>query len=199
MKKIFITLAVEDSLSETVARKILSQSDNNYFINNCLCRSGAGYLKAKINDFNKAASTLPFFVLTDQDRGCPPDKIQNWLNHKANPNLIFRIAVMEIESWVMAHRIAFAKFLSIPLNHIPMNTDTVNDPKKLLISLAKKSKLKYLTQDIIPKTGSTATIGPNYNACISNFIRNNWNVHEAINHSESLFRAFKKIQSFDPI
>ena len=97
MTDIFITLAVEDSLSEAVAKKILYQSDKNYHVTNCLCNGGYGYLKTKINAFNKAAKVWPFLVLTDQDKGCPPDKIKRWLNHKANSNLIFRIAVMETE------------------------------------------------------------------------------------------------------
>ena len=55
---IYITLAVEDSLSEAVARKILHQSDKNYHVTNCLGLKGSGYLKIKINSFNKAAKEL---------------------------------------------------------------------------------------------------------------------------------------------
>ena len=109
MKTIYITLAVEDSLSEAVARKVLIQSNNDYQVVNCLSKGGYGYLKSKINAFNQAAKTIPFFVLADQDRGCPPEKIENWLKHKANSNLIFRIAVMEVESWVIAPSHRFRK------------------------------------------------------------------------------------------
>jgi len=113
MSDIYITLAVEDSLSEVVARTILRQSDKKYYVSNCLGKKGFGYLKSKIKAFNKASQKLPFFVLTDQDNGCPPDKIDSWLGVIPHSNLIFRIAVMEIESWVMADREAIAKYLSI--------------------------------------------------------------------------------------
>ncbi len=123
MKNIYITLAVEDYLSEIVARKLLEQTDQNYRVSKCLCNRGQGYLKSKINSFNQAAKVMPFFVLTDQDRGCPPTLISSWLKQEASKYFIFRIAVMEIESWVMAHREAFAEYFSISLDSIPQNMD----------------------------------------------------------------------------
>lgn len=199
MRDIYIALAVEDSLSEAVARKMLHQSDNNYCIVNCLGRKGFGYLKTKINAFNKASRSLPFFILTDQDFGCPPKKISCWLSCKPHSNLIFRIAVMEIESWVMADRLAFSEFLSISSANLPYNMDEILDPKNFLLTKAKKSRNRRLKEDIVPRPGSTAKIGPNYNACLSDFIKKNWDVHRAIKFSESLNRAFKKIQEFQKI
>jgi hypothetical protein len=199
MTTIYITLAVEDSLSETVARKILKQSDKNYCVINCLGRKGFGYLKTKINKFNEASKQLPFFVLTDQDNGCPPEKIDSWLKCKANSNFIFRIAVMEIESWVMADRDSFSEFLGIAKANIPYKMDELPDPKQFLLNMTQKSRKRRLKEDIIPIPGSTAKIGPDYNACISDFVRDRWNVRKAIRHSESLNRAFKKIQEFSHI
>jgi hypothetical protein len=192
----FITLAVEDSLSEAVARKMLFQSEKNYSVVNCLGGKGFGYLKVKINAFNKAAKALPFFIIADQDRGCPPDKIKSWLNQKAHSNLLFRIAVMEIESWVMADRKAFADFLSISVANIPHELDEIEDPKKFLITKAKKSRSIRMVEDMVPALGSTAKVGPNYNARLIEFVRNNWNVLEAVNYSESLSRAFLRLQEF---
>lgn len=196
MNNIYLTLAVEDPLSEAVARKILCQSDKNYCVNNCLGLKGYGYLKTRINAFNEAAKTLPFFVLTDQDIGCPPGKINNWLNGKPNSNLIFRIAVMEIESWVMADRMAIADFLSISESHFPYKMDELSDPKQFLLAKARKSRKRSIKEDIVPRDRSTAKIGPNYNARLSDFIRNNWDVHRAKKCSESLNRAFSRVQKY---
>lgn len=194
-----MTLAVEDYLSEAVARKMLHQSDNNYCVTNCLGRKGFGYLKSKINAFNMASKTLPFFVLTDQDSGCPPEKINKWLNSEPNSNLIFRIAVMEIESWVMADRKAIAGFLSIPIANFPYNMDDLSDPKQFLLTKAKKSRKRRLIEDIAPRAGSTAKIGPNYNARLSDFVRNSWDVYKAMECSESLSRAFRNLQKFKQV
>jgi hypothetical protein len=196
MTEIYITLAVEDYLSEIVARKLLEQIDPAYRISQCLCKGGQGYLKSRIHSFNQAAEFIPFFVLTDQDRGCPPMKISNWLTQKISKNFLFRIAVMEIESWVMADREGFAKFISISIDHIPQRTDDLEDPKRYLLSLVSRSRSGRLRADIIPSRGSTATVGPDYNNRLSQFIQNHWNVFEAQKNSESLRRAVLRIKEF---
>jgi hypothetical protein len=189
MKELYITLAVEDYLSEAVARKLLVQVNSKYRVSQCLCKGGNGYLKAKINKFNQAAQFTPFFVLTDQDRGCPPEKISRWLKQKASRYFIFRIAVMEVESWVMAHREAFAEFAGISLDCVPGRPDELEDPKRSLLALAARSRSSRLRADLIPAPGSTATVGPDYNNRLSEFIRTDWNVFEAAKNSESLHRA----------
>ena len=196
MKDIYITLAVEDYLSEVVARKLLKQTDQNYRVSKCLCNRGQGYLKSKINNFNQAAEVMPFFVLTDQDRGCPLTIISSWLKREPSKYLIFRIAVMEIESWVMAHREAFAEFFSISLDLIPQNMDELSDPKQFLINLVSRSRSGRLRADIVPATGSTAKVGPDYNNHLSQFVQDEWNAFEAERHSESLRRAFFRIKEF---
>ena len=196
MKNIFITIAVEDILSELIVKKILYYIDKNIIVTKCLRKGGDGYLKSKINNFNQAAKTTPFLVLADQDRGCPPKKISAWLKTKANPNFIFRIAVMEVESWILAHRDAFAKFISVSKDKIPKETDTIGDPKKFLLSLVSRSKSKRLRSDIVPSKGSTATVGPDYNGRLSIFIQTQWNPLEAKSNSESLNRMINRIQEF---
>jgi len=64
MKEINLTLAVEDVLSEVVARKLIEQTQKKYRVVQCLRKGGFGYLKSKINTFNKAAGGAPFFLLT---------------------------------------------------------------------------------------------------------------------------------------
>jgi len=134
--------------------------------------------------------------LTDQDKGCPPTIIAKWLKHKANKYLIFRIAVVEIESWILAHRDAFAEFLSISPTLIPNNTDSIKDPKQHILSIASRSRSNRLKSDIIPKTGSTAQIGPDYNNRLMQFVKDHWNATEASVNSESLNRAMNRIKQF---
>jgi hypothetical protein len=87
----------------------------------------------------------------------------------------------------------------ISVDNFPHKMDEIPDPKQFLIAKAKKSRKRNLKKDIVPRAGSTAKIGPNYNACLSNFIRSNLNVHRAIKYSESLDRGFRKIQNFSHI
>ena len=99
-----IVIAVEDYLSEAVLRVMFMQSTRAYAVGNCLGRKGSGYLKKKIKGFNQVAKGIPFFVLTDLDQtDCPPLLIGKWLSIPKHENLLFRIAVREIESWLLAH------------------------------------------------------------------------------------------------
>lgn len=197
MKEIYITLAVEDYVSEIVAGKLLEQSGREYRIIQCLCNQGQGYLKSNINKFNQAAKVMPFFVLTDQDRGCPPTLLSSWLKQEASKFFLFRIAVMEVESWVMAHREAFADFFYVSLNRLPQDMDGISDPKQFLVNLVRHSRNSRLRTDIVPGRGSTAQVGPDYNSHLTRFIQTEWDVLKAVKHSESLRRAFLRLKKFD--
>ncbi len=199
MSEIYITLAVEDELSATISRKILSQSNLQFVVSNCLNKGGNGYLRSKINSFNKAAKGVPFYVLTDQDthNNCPPSIIRDWFNHDPHSNLIFRVAVMEVEAWIMADREAFARYLNIPVNKIPHEVDSIADPKQFLVNLARRSRNTNIRKDLAPQSGSTATVGPDYNSKLSSFIIEEWDINVARNHSPSLNRTFARINEYE--
>lgn len=193
-----INLVVEDELSETVMRKILSESTGHYTIGRTYGKGGYGYIKQKIEGFNKAATGIPFAVIVDLEDECPPVQIQRWLHNPINTNLIFRIAVNEIESWLLADRLNFASFLNIKRDAIPVNTDLIPKPKQFLISLVRTSGYRYLRESIVPREGSTARVGPDYNGELSRFVESKWNIEAAKENSESLRRAVNAIDTFKP-
>ena len=133
-----VILAVEDELSEAVSRQILKRF--NIEIWDTILGEGYTYLQQKAMEFNRSASGTAIFMLTDLDsaQNCPPRLIQSWIKGALNPQFFFRVAVMEVESWVMADRIGFAAFLSVPLHRIPSPTDSILNPKEFLLSLARK-------------------------------------------------------------
>lgn len=194
-----INLVVEDSLSEAVLREVLRGSRSTYSIGNCYGQSGFGYLKKTIHGFNNAAKGTPFLVLTDLDRSeCPLALIEGWLSEPKHPNLLFRVAVREVESWVLGHRDAFARFIGIHKKSIPQDVDVIDDPKQLLINLTRGSSYRKLREAIVPPTGSTAKVGPDYNGALISFIRSQWKVEIAMHHSISLRRAVQALNSFKP-
>ena len=195
-----VQLAVEDKLSEVVLRALLDQSGRGYEVASCFSRCGYGYLKRTIKGFNNAAKGTPFVVLTDlDDAECAPALVTEWLRAPKHHNLIFRIAVREVEAWILAHRSAFADFLGIKRESVPKRPDKLKDPKSTLINLAAKSRRTHLREAIVPRRGSTAKIGPYYNATLSVFVEGAWDVKKAEEHSPSLRRALNAIKSFQPI
>ncbi len=200
MDSILINLAVEDSLSETVLRAILRQSNRPYVVNICYCQQGYGYLKKTVRGFNNAAKVIPYLVLTDLDRTeCPLKLIQDWLAFKKHPNFLFRIAVREVEAWVLADRQAFSKFIGVNQDQIPPDVDKIDDPKQKLINIVRKSRNREIREAIVPRPNSTAKVGPDYNGQLSLFVENYWNVEVAMDNSPSLQRAVNAVSTFQPI
>ena len=193
---ISLVLIAEDSLSEVVAKKIIAGANKNYEVVNVILWN-KDKIKKKIKEINNAAKGSVYFVLTDQDTAdrCPPNAI-NELPEPVHPNLMYRFAVMEIESWVMAHREAISNFLSVPKKQIPVNTDTINKPKEYLINLARKSRSGRIKKDIVPRDKSTSQVGPDYNGRLSEFVSKHWDVRIASQYSPSLTRTFRKLQNF---
>jgi len=191
-----IIVVFEDDLSKAVLKKILP--DKYTYI----WRSGRGfgYIKKNINEFNRTAKTVPVLVLTDLDRReCAPTLIEGWLPfHRHNPKLLFRVAVREVESWVLADRDRFARSLGIKGTSIQVKVDEIDDPKEYLINLARRSNKRELREAIVPGKGSEADHGPDYNGYLTQFIREYWDIQEAICNSPSLKRAIKAVENFQP-
>lgn len=140
-----INLVFEDVLSEAVIKQMLKQSQRPFSVGNCLNKRGNDQIKKNLLGFNHAAKGMPYLVLTDLDKAdCPLVILSEWLTQPKHPNLLFRIAVKEVEAWLLAHRAAFAEFLGISIDLIPVDADRIPDPKQLLINLAKKSKKRNL-------------------------------------------------------
>jgi len=192
-----INIAVEDTLSDAVVRKLLTLSKKKYAIGVTYSRGGFGYLKTRIAGFNNAAKGTPFFVLTDLDRyECPATLILDWLQDPMHPNLIFRIAVKEVESWLLADHTNFSRFLGIRKDLLPKDTDDIRDPKNFLIRIADRSRNTELKKDIIPPRNSDRKVGPNNNGKLIEFVSTKWDPKNAKNHSISLLKTIEKIKKF---
>lgn len=167
---------------------------------NSLGNRGFGQLKKQIDNYNKASQYIPFMVLTDLDNTeCPVTLINQWLNAPMHPNFLFRVAVREVESWILAHRAAFATYLGISKDRIPPNPDELDDPKQALINLARKARKRELREGIVPSKRSSAPIGPGYNSLLREFVIKFWDVKVAEKSSPSLYRANRAIKNFNPI
>jgi hypothetical protein len=199
MTLIPVNLATEDELSEVVLFRVLAEI-KRFAIGTAYRRGGFGYLRRTINGWNRAAKGIPFIVLTDlDDAECPARLIGNWLRENKHPNLLFRIAVHEIESWLLADPAGLSEFFTIKDELIPPNPDAIKDPKATIVRIAQKSRSREVRERIVPRRGSTAKQGPDYNGCLGLFVSNRWNVEAARGNSLSLARTIDRLTSFQPI
>jgi hypothetical protein len=200
MTPVPINLAVEDPLSEVVLRRLLAHSRQDFAVGAVYMRNGFGYLRKNIAGWNSAAKGRPFLLLTDLDASeCPASLLQTWLSVPKNDNLLFRVAVREVESWLLADAEGIATFLAVKPATVPANPESLPDPKRILVELAARSRKKDLREDIAPRKGSTAKQGPDYNPCLSRFVFDHWNVDVAAAHADSLRRTIERLASFRPL
>ncbi|MGP8251373.1 MAG: hypothetical protein ACLQHF_05015 [Terracidiphilus sp.] len=195
-----INLAVEDELSEAVLRKLLG-SLAIYSLGFAYRRGGYGYLRKTILGWNRAAKGIPFLVLTDLDNkySCPAELVADWLSVPRHPNLLFRVAVREVESWLLADVDNISRFFRLPAREFPRDCDLLTDPKRELVELGRKSKSKLIRDSIVPRRGSTAKQGPAYNSCLTEFVRDRWNFETASANSPSLARTIERLRTFSPV
>ena len=163
-------------------------------------RGGFGYLRRTVRGWNAAARGVPFVLLTDLDtRRCPAELINEWLGVPKHHNLLFRVAVREVESWLLADSAGLSTFLGVGRNLVPSDPDLLPDPKLTLINLARRSRQRMIRESIVPPRGSTAKQGRDYNGCLCGFVRNHWDLDTAMAGSPSLNRTVNRLSNFAPV
>lgn len=193
-----INLVFEDELSEAFMKKLADFFDHKFLIIASYSRGGYGYIKNNIKAFNNASKGSVYFILTDLDNySCPSELIDKWLGLKnRRHNLLFRVAIKEVESWALADVIGFSEYFGVSERLVPRSPDSVNDPKKVLIDIVRKSKKKGFKQDILP-VNENAKVGPNYNSRMIDFVDNKWDINSARDNSESLNRTYYALDRFE--
>lgn len=187
-------VATEDEVSEAVARKLLVDAGADPNSADFTRRNGYGYLKNKIDAFCSIRNR-PILVMTDLDRGdCAPNLRRRWLGGRSAPgNLIFRIAVREVESWLIADRTGLAKYFQVAATKIECDPERITDPKRYLVHLARRAP-RAIREDLLPPRGSIATQGFGYNTRVCEFVSGHWSAERAANASNSLERARLRIR-----
>lgn len=122
-----------------------------------------------------AARHSPWLILADldQDYECAPALVTDWIP-KASAGLCLRIAVREVESWLLADAPALAKFLAIRTSRVPLSPDSLPSPKQTLVDLARLCRRGDIRQDIVPRLNSGNKIGPAYNSRLIEFVTEDW-------------------------
>ena len=193
-----VVVVVEDDLSEAVMRRLIVEANQSLKIDRIINERGNQMIRVGMQEkYPSASHVIPHIILTDLDQiACAPTLINFWHANNSPSRLLFRVAVRETESWLLADRHGVAGFLAVPVARIPANPETLPDPKRVLINLARRSRKLRLAQEIVPAPGSAAPIGPFYNARLSEFVASSWNVDEARRTAPSFNRAFERVAEF---
>jgi len=189
-----ISILVEGSLDETVAREIIDAAGGT--AGTVYGRRGAGYIEKKISGFNQRAQGTPILALVDLmdlDSDCPAEIVQDWLPHR-HEQMLLRLVVREIESWILADRTSISRFFGIRKSLVPHHPEQLEDPKAGLVDLARSSQRQGLKNAIVPENPTMNDEGPAYTTRMQRFVRNQWSVMEAAKNAPSLHRCVRAVR-----
>ncbi len=196
-----IRVVSEDELGAAVIIKLIEHIRRPLTVEHTIITGGFGDLDKNIAGYNNASHCIPHIVLRDLDRiECPPVLLERIRPVRPLPGFFLRIAVREVESWLLADRKGIVEFLGIPLlfSKIPADVETIADPKLFLINLARRSRQRDIKNDIVPLPGSRSIMGRGYNGRLIHFVRSRWNIAAASENSPSLQKAVTRINDFSP-
>lgn len=193
---VFISGAVEGMLDEAVLRRLLKEM--GAMAGPIYGKNGKPFLLQKVNAYNQAARFVPWFILVDldHDADCAPPFLQSCLPNPA-PYMNFRVAVREIEAWLLADRERLSKFLSVGASRIPHNPEILGSPKLTMVEIAKHSRRRDVRENMLPRAGSGLKTGPAYTSFLIEFARDSehgWRPSVAAKSSDSLDRCMRRLE-----
>jgi len=185
---VVVSAAVEGIVDEAVVRRLIEHA--GAIPGEVYGKNGKQSLRRRIRGYNNAARHTPWIIVVDldQDADCAPPLRAEWLGDPA-PFLCFRIAVREVEAWLLADRQSIASFLRVARREIPVDPESLTDPKETMVNLARRSRSRDIREDMVPRPGSGRQIGPAYSSRLIEFATKYWRPDEAAEHCESLRRA----------
>lgn len=162
-------------------------------------KRGSGNLQKMIPAVsNMVKAGIAVVMLTDLDAAeCAPELIRRWFSiGRAKPEVpdgfLFRIAVREVESWLIADRDVLASFFGIPKSNFSAVPDSLNDPKGYLLDIIRTKGKRKMHREMLP--GRNSQIGPEYNNVLNRFVLKHWNPERAAGNSRSLRRALEALK-----
>lgn len=196
-KSLEVALVVEDVLSLSVMVKVMAHTGRGYKVIRPLVERGVDNIRTAVTKYRNASHALAHVVLTDLDNApCAPFLREQWGVAMLPDSMLFRVAVREVEAWVLADRAGFASFAGIPRNKVSHSPETLADPKQALINLVRQSRNRRLVAELVPLQGTSMSKGPLYNERLGQFVREKWDVTAAMQAAPSLKRTVDRLQHF---
>lgn len=158
-------------------------------------KGGKSNLLPSLLGYNNAARYSPWLVLVDLDRDveCAPTFVAR---HLPTPSegMRLRVAVHQIESWLMADAARLSAFLSVRATRVPRDPDACHDAKREMVALGRESRRRVIRDEMVPRARSGRPVGPAYSARLIEFVDTYWRPDEAARRSESLRRCLERLR-----
>lgn len=144
-----------------------------------------------------AGSRTPLLVLVDllgAEEDCValvPDQIAP---HRT-PHTLVRVAVRELESWLLCDLEGVKSFFGTAGRRIPVEPESLPDPKRSFFQLALRSSRRAVRRGMVLDRSGVLVPGPDYLDLMSDFIGQHWEPERAKNCSQSLQRCMSRLEA----
>jgi len=161
-------------------------------------KDGKQKLLERLRGYNNAARFSPWLVLVDLDRDaeCAPPFVAARLPVPSE-HMCFRVAVPEVEAWLLGDRERLARFLNVDPGWIPGDPEGLPNPKMQVVNLARRSRSREIFADMVPRRESGRSEGAAYASRLIEFIsdsRRGWRPTVAARSSNSLRRCLRRLR-----
>jgi hypothetical protein len=161
---------------------------------NIVGRAGKERIVSNLDKYNNAAALMPVIVLLDLDNEtCAPTYVDALLPARSL-QLCMRVAVREIEAWLLADRDGIAQHLAVSRDLVPRDPESEQDPKRLVVNLAKRSRTRWIREEVAPRPGAKRLVGAAYVEHLLAFVHTKWDIDQSIANAASLERACRDLQ-----
>ena len=189
--------AVEGIGDEAVVRALVESVGLQ--VGNVYVKRGKGDLDKKLAAFQQASQYAPWLVVRDldHDASCAPDflrSLDDSITASSPGHFLLRLAVREIESWLLGDRESLADYLKVSADILPRSPDELDDPKLALVTAARRSRSAVIRREVVPARASSARVGPSYTAHLIRFSTGPWDPARAARRSGSLKRALSALK-----
>jgi hypothetical protein len=190
---VVVSAAVEGDVDQAVVRRLVTMVGAH--LGPVYGKSGKPALRQKLGGYNNAARHAPWFVLVDLDgdADCAPPLRQEWL---PNPSagLCFRVAVRQVEAWLLADAGTLAAYLGVAKSAVPGWPETLDNAKVAMVTLARRSHRKIIRADMVPRPEAGRLVGPAYTSTLIEYVDRHWRPQIARHHAASLDRAITCVE-----
>jgi hypothetical protein len=192
-----IAVVAEDRLTQAVLLKCISTVLPAFNVVRSEVKHGRGNVQRDLGAYATLALEMPVLIGVDLDNDdCAPTLLDDWGSLPPKPGLLLRVAVREIEAWVLADKRRIATFIGAAPNAVPNRPDVLIDPKRSLLEIARSNARSELKADMVPRNYDALypRIGPAYNLRMCEFVADKWRPQVARKKSDSLNRAMVALE-----
>ncbi len=188
-----VAAAVEGDVDEAVVEVLIELAGGQ--AGTVYGKEGKPHLRRQIAGYNNAARFSLWMVLVDLDHEetCAPTLRERWLPDPV-PNLCFRVAVREVEAWLLADAETLSTYLSVAKSRIPADPERLQNPKQTVVNLARRSRRRDIREGLVPRPEGGRDVGPTYNSQLVEYVKSHWRPHVAAERSVSLRQALRCIE-----